>query len=340
MQPDNSTINETGLGEIIDRTIRKANIILDATILTSIMTCPRYSDFRYNMNLVSIAGKSNSLECGSIAHKILETFYKQRIGGYNRETALNNAFAAGQQYIAGCQYCTDFKPFVAPDGTEITKPPCGHQINEYPGVKNTPMESTTQPSRTGWKWVLETMEQYFAFYRNDSWVPLECESTKRRVLYEDDEIRIMWKAKFDLIMDTNAGIHPVDTKTMKQRRDTLSLNNQFMGQCILTDTRRIFINKVGWQTSLKPEEKFTRPPIYYSAPRLMEWQSEILPYYSKLLLMYAETGYWPPNFKSCEGKYGNCAFLEVCEAEPNLREDELRRNFIVGQPWDIGNEEE
>jgi hypothetical protein len=58
-----------------------------------------------------------------------------------------------------------------------------------------------------------------AIYRNDYWVPLEVEVVKARILYEDEEIRILWKAKLDVIFDTNQGIYPCDHKTSKQRRD-------------------------------------------------------------------------------------------------------------------------
>jgi len=333
---DEASIGETPISEIVDIPFGgKKNVIMDSQILTALMACPRLADFRFNHNFVSIDGKSNSLECGSIAHKVTEVYNRNIIAGFSRQLAIQSGMAAGEMYIAGCQYCTGFKPT-----SEMRKPECGHQIDEYPGVRNTPPESSTSPSRTGWKWVLETMEQYFDFYKNDHWVPLEAEVVKGKVLYEDDEIRILWKAKFDLLADTNQGIFPIDTKTMKQRRDTNSMNNQFIGQCLLAGTRKMFINKIGWQTSLKPEEKFLRPPINYSAPRLIEWQSEILPYYGKLLLMYAETGHFPPNFTHCEGKYGNCAYLGVCESDPAMREEELKLHFMVGPTWDITNDEE
>jgi hypothetical protein len=167
---------------------------------------------------------------------------------------------------------------------------------------------------------------------------LETEIVKGKVLYEDDEIRVLWKAKLDLVSDTNQGIYPVDHKTMKQRRETISLNNQFKGQCLIQGTRGVFINKVGFQTSLKPEEKFERKIIPYSEPRLLEWQSETLPYYAKLLLMYVESGHFPPNFTHCENKYGNCAFLKVCESDPAMRETEIKKLFMVGPEWNPTNE--
>ena len=327
--------------DIIDRVVErvvggKQNIVLDATVLTSIMACPRMSDFRFNLNLQPIGGKSNSLECGSIVHKFLEVFYKCMIGGMKREQALGFAFAAAELYIKGCPGCTDFVPT-----PEQPKPICGHPPNEYPGVKNTPRDNQDKPKRTGWQYVLDTCDQYQQHYRNDHWVPLEVEVVKGQVMYEDDEIRILWKAKLDWTVDTNQGIFPVDHKTMSQRRDTNSMNNQFMGQCLIMGTRQVIINKIGFQSSLKPDEKFIRTPISYTAARLLEWQSETLPYYAKLLLMYAETGHWPPNFTHCEGKYGNCNFYEsVCSGDPGMREENLKLHFYVGPEWNPTNETE
>ena len=340
IQPDERTINEIPLEEIVDTPMGgKSNIILDSQILTTLMGCPRLADFRFNHNFVSIAGKSNSLECGSIVHTYQEYYNKNLIWGMKKETAHQHGLAAAEMYISGCRGCAVFVP-----STEFPKPPCGHKPFEFPGVRNTPKEPDPQNPRekykTGWQWVLDTIDQYYQFYRNDHWVPLEVEVVKGKVLYEDDEIRVLWKAKLDLTVDTNQGIYPVDHKTMKQNRNTISMNNQFIGQCLIMDTRNVFLNKIGFQKTLKPEEKFKRPPVSYSADRLLEWQGETLPFYSKLLLMYAETGHFPPNFDHCEGKYGNCAFLPVCEANPNMREEEIKKMFIIGPEWNPVNDDD
>lgn len=334
MDQDNRTMDEANIGEIVDITMGgKKNVIMDSQILTGLMSCPRNADFRFNMNLEGIGGKANSLECGSITHKFMEVYYGSIIKGVSREQAFGFGIVAAQTYIQSCPDCTDFI-----STPEQKKPKCGHRVNEYPGVKNTPKDSAEY--KTGWQHVLDTCDEYHRYYVNDHWVPLEVETVKSEVLYEDEDVRIMWKAKLDLTADTNQGIFPIDHKTMKQRRDTLSLNNQFIGQCILMRTRNVFINKIGFQKTLKPNEKFLRPPISYSAARLMEWQSEVLPFYAKQLLMYAEVGYWPPNFNNCEGKYGNCNFVGVCQSDPGMREEELKLHFVVGTPWNPTNEDE
>src|SRR6185295_8855171 len=123
---------------------------------------------------------------------------------------------------------------------------------------------TEKGGRTGWKFVLKTMEEYFDFWKNSHWTPLSAEEVRGEVIYEDAELRILWKAKFDEIDDTNQGFMSMDHKTMKQRRDSLSLNNQFIGQCVLLKSRGMIVNKIGFQSSLKPEEKFQRTIISYT----------------------------------------------------------------------------
>lgn len=281
--------------------IPKKNIIIDATLFTNVQSCGRKTDFRHNHNLVHKRGKSVNLEMGSIAHKFLEVYYRAVLQGLSKQQATGQAYIAAQEFSA--------------DPTE---------------VRNCTTEDISL--------TLNTCEQYLEFYKNDHWIPLAVEEVKGKIFYEDDEIRILWKAKLDWIADTNQGVYPVDHKTMKQRRDTRSLNNQFMGQCITLNTRLMFVNKIGFQKTLAPHEKFTRPAINYTYDRLLEFQSEIVPYWCKIYLMYQESGYWPPNFISCENKWGFCEYYEVCEIDRIMRQETLEHDFEIGKAWDPSND--
>jgi len=275
----------------------RKRIILDATMLSTIMSCGRLADFRFNHSFQSLDGKSPSLEMGSIVHSYLEKYYGSIIGGVAKQDAHGYGMAAAMIYV---------------NSSEVT---------------NTNDEDI--------KLALNTCELYYEHYKNDSWTPLEVEVTKKMVVYEDDEIVLAWAAKLDLIVDSNAGVIPIDHKTMKQRRDSSSLNNQFLGQCLLLGTRFMVVNKIGFQKSLKPSERFTRATINYTQDRIHEWQSTILPYWAKMMLMYSESGYWPPNWTHCENKYGFCQFRGICESDRGMREETLGINFKVGEPWSI-----
>jgi hypothetical protein len=201
--------------------IPKQNLIMDSQILTTLQGCARLTDFRFNMHLVSAEGKPSFFAMGSVVHKFLEVYYGSQINGISKQDS--NGFA----HIAAIEEIQS-NGNLSPEEIEL---------------------------------ILKTCEEYLDYYKNDYWIPLEVETVHGEVLYEDDEIRILYKAKLDYLVDTLQGIYAVDHKTMKQRRETLSLNNQFMGQCVLTKNRGMFVNKIGFQKTLKPSEKFTRELI-------------------------------------------------------------------------------
>lgn len=309
----------------------KKNVIFDATILSALMACARFHDIRFNHRLVSMRGKSNSLETGSLVHKVLEVFYKHKIDGWKRDICIGNALIAGMLYVTGCPHCGNHTD-------ETTKPTCGHDPEEYPGVFNTPEKS--EGFVTGWRHALDTCEKYFDHYKNDSFVVLAAENVRGEVIYEDDEIRVMWKAKFDTIIDTDQiGIVSMDHKTYKQRRDKTSLSNQFSGHCVLLKARHVLVNKIGLQSSVKLEERLVREIIPFSKDRLDEWQNEIVPYWAYKYIQYTEANSWPPSFTSCDTMFGPCAYKQVCEADRNVREEILRNEYKLAPVWDPKNKE-
>jgi hypothetical protein len=336
--------------EVTDILIPKKNIIMDATLLSSLMSCSRYHDIRFNHRLVGAKGKSNSLEIGSLIHKVLEVYYQHMINGFSRSISIGHALTAGQLYVSGCPHC---KGFVATHVESIMNgagehvcteacvlvPTCKHEVDEYPGMDNTPENS--EGFIVGWRFALDTCQQYLDFYKNDAFIPLASEEVRGEVVYEDDEVRILWKAKFDLIVDTNQiGIVSIDHKTFKQRRAKSTLSNQFMGQCVLLKSRNVIVNKIGLQSSLKIEERLTREVVSFSVDRLMEWQGETLPYYAYKYIQFSESGYWPPNYTHCDNMYGSCAYKQVCEGDPAMREEILRLNYIQVPVWDPKNKED
>ncbi len=275
----------------------RKTIILDATMLSTIMSCGRLTDFRFNHDLQAIDGKSPSIEMGSMVHAYLEKYYGLVASGTDKKEAHGYGMIAADVYS-----------------------------------KSSEMQNTSDEDK---KLASDTCQLYYEHYKNDSWVPLEVEVVKKAEVYQDDEIRLMWSAKLDLIAENSSGIVPIDHKTMKQRRPAMSLNNQFMGQCLLMGTRYMIVNKIGFQKSLKPSERFTREAVNYTASRMLEWQSTILPYWAKIYMMYAESNYWPPNWTHCENKFGFCQFKNVCESDEGMREEVIGINFKVGEKWSI-----
>ncbi len=300
----------------------KNQVIFDATLLSTLMSCPCKLDYRFNRLLVPVGGKSNSLEAGSLGHYILEYFYKGINAGGMRSDAIKAGFDAGKEYIAG--YKPTNKYILDPHETGVNMPPESVRIEKTDLI--------------GYNFVLETMEGYFDVYRSDSFIPILVEGVKGKIIYEDDDIVILWKAKFDLIADFSNGVIPMDHKTGKQNRTPGMLNNQFIGQCLLTGSRNIIINQIGFQKSMKIEERLRRLTISYTSDKMTEWANDIVPYYARMFVAYTEAQSFPRNFTQCETKYGWCDFKNACEVDRSIREDTLKMNFKIGKKWDISND--
>ena len=304
--------------------MNKQHIILDATLLSTLMSCPRLADFRFNKNLVIKTGKSNSLEAGSLVHIILEHYHKSIISGKSRTDSIANGYVAGKEFLSGA-FDVSHKFMRASDDYASTKFIEQDENDKYV---------------IGHNYVYKTMDEYFDYWRNDSFTIISAEQVLTETIYEDDELIIGWKSKLDKIIDTSNGMMPVDAKTMKQRRDTNSNNIQFMGQCVVTKSRQMMIDKIGFQTSLKSNEKFERAIVNYTNDRLEEFKNEIVPHYARMLLAYNEADNWPPNFTHCENKYGSCEFYkhDVCNSDRRMREETLNIYFARGKKWDPQND--
>lgn len=281
------------------------NLIFDATAFSNLSRCPRLYDNVINRALAKPGGKSNSLEAGTLVHGILENYYRARIENLDLDTAIQIGFDAGEQLMKD--------------------------------LPNIPERSDKY--NTGKIEIFDTMHKYFNYWRyaDSTEVPIATEEVRGIMAYEDNNMRVIWKAKLDLILETEIGQIPRDTKTMKQSRDVQSLNYQFMGQCLVTGTRTMVVNKIGFQKTLPDSEKFLRVPVSYSSDRLAEFQNEIIPHYARMAIAYHESGYYPPNFEQCESKFGLCQFADVCGTDTNLRENILGNPefWIVGEKWDV-----
>lgn len=297
---------------------------MDSQLLTALQTCPRYASYRFNELLIPKEGRSNAIECGSLVHTFLEFYYKALIAGAAKNDAIDTGYAAFNEYLL---------PY-HPDNKYV-------KDIEHEGVQNVPHGEDVKDGshvNIGTAWLEQTIDEYLEFYASDNFTPLHVEFVKGAEIYVDDEIAITWKAKFDLIGDFNDGIMPTDHKTSKQRSTTSDMNNQFMGQCVLTNTRRMMVNKIGFQKSLPPHEKFERVIINYSADRLHEWATEIVPHYARMLVAYNEAENFPPQFTSCKNQYGWCQYKSICDSDRNVRDTNKMIWFKKGKVWDINND--
>lgn len=292
----------------------QGSVVLDATVLTSLQTCELKMDLRHNMQVVPIEFRKKSLEKGSLVHVILAEYYKSMSQNIKRAEAIERAIGAGDDYFVNGEIIP------ASNGNPATREPL----------------TDTDPE--DYALVLDTMALYFEKWKNDSFTVLEVENVRRKIIYQDDEVELLWKAKYDLVADYPDGQMSTDHKTMSRNYgDYIALDNQFMGQCLLLNSRKIIVNRIGFQTTLPLEKRFIRQMICYSQEQLAEF-AETAGYYAKYLLALNEQKYFPPRYTSCKNQYGICEYYDhFCSQNRSMRTDNLRQHFKHGRVWDVDN---
>lgn len=185
--------------------------------------------------------------------------------------------------------------------------------------------------------VIRVYQEYTTYYANDGWDNiLFTEKVASKVMYEDDEIVIVYEGKIDLgIALSNYPIMIVDHKTEKRKNPASDMTNQFMGYCWLLDTQNIIINRIGMQTTVKPADKFIREVLSYSKARLEEWKNNSI-FWIKQAIQYIEHDIYPMNLTSCD-KYSGCTYRSVCKCSPEDRDLQLQKLFQIRETqWDVG----
>jgi len=186
--------------------------------------------------------------------------------------------------------------------------------------------------------VIEVMEEYFDHWRfqDQTFQIIEVEKSFLKLLYEDDEVRIHLAGKIDLLISDNRYTNkPMDHKSRDKRHPVPRLSNQFRCYCWATESNYLEINYIGFQTSLKAEEKFIRTPFTVDPFKIEQWKSNVVHNIFKYLECEA-TGIWPMNETSCDKYFRECEFMDVCDSSgEEAKLYKLASNYIDIEPWDV-----
>jgi hypothetical protein len=179
--------------------------------------------------------------------------------------------------------------------------------------------------------VIEIYKEYAVYYQSDNWKVLEVEKPFAKTLYNDDNLKVVYCGLIDLVTT----IAVVDHKSSKRRGVPSPLSNQFIGYCWATEVNNFVINKVGFQKTLKPEEKFERPPYSYFPAIIEEWKNNTI---KDCVELYDFLTNHPAdlstrrNLTSCD-KYDGCIFGKICQTHPEAREFLIKHDYQIGEPW-------
>lgn len=185
---------------------------------------------------------------------------------------------------------------------------------------------------------IKAAKESLLFHERDGMEVYAVEEPFTKVLYEvpDREengifipgVRILWEGKVDLVASLpNQGTSVWDHKSESRRSSPFELDNQFTGSAWAFSCDTVVVNKVGFQSSVKEEEKFRRVFLDYSATHIIEeWRKDAVQTILEAVERHKREAIgkpsWPRNRTSCN-KYRGCTFKQVCKAKPEVRNVKL-----------------
>lgn len=277
----------------------KEIIVVDSQKLNTIQSCACKYDFNFNENLSPIH-KAEPLERGSLIHHMLETYYSMH--KYRQRWPIH----FNQRKIR--QIC--------------------ERVADYFAVK---MELSIEDVDDTFR----VFKEYIEYYWAEPHQTLAVENVGSKVMYEDEELVIIYETKIDWIWSLpQIPLMPTDHKSSGRRGDVEDLSNQFIGYCWMLNVRNLMVNKIGFQTTVKPKDKFERHIKSYPLPIIEAWVENSV-WWIKQLRHHEAANVWPLNLTSCD-KYSGCIYKPICLSPAESKEFKKRQLYQVTEPWDIG----
>lgn len=239
--------------------------------------------------------ESYSIQRGSLCHDILQTYYREFKNTKNKIASQIKGLEYGRARL------THYSELDIPRGIEI----------------------------------LDNMREYFNFYMNERWIPIDVEQIHKKVIYEDEELILLYVGKIDVSVGGESQeipLMPVDHKTYDRWFDPLATENQFTGYATLLNVNWITVNKIGFQKSYTADKKFRRVKLQYNEAKRTEWIHNTAALV-KDLIFAMENNRYPMRRTQC-GVFGGCKALPICDIDPRARAGIIDKLFKVHEAWD------
>lgn len=276
----------------------KVNIVFDMSKYDLFRLCEARFNYRHNLN-IGLPGKAPQMERGSLCHVGNEVYY---------------------------QALKDRKPYDDAANMALSK------IREA-GVVATDLDNETINR------CIDVMEEYYDYWRiaDQGFVINEVEQPFMFELFANDEVRIFLAGKIDLVVSDNRYEHePYDHKTYDRTYDVGRMNNQFKCYCVATGSNYLTVNKIGFQKTLKPHEKYVRTKLTFDPLILDEWKHNVINVLMNNYLACVAEDKWPMNETSCEKYNRRCEFYEICDSSGlPAKNYKINSNYIKLEPWDV-----
>lgn len=296
--------------------------VFDSSVENDIQACARKFEFAHVNNWRPLSGKAFALDRGSMLHDMLALY----------RILIKLSWKGGD---ATCLTVSEAQ-FLQENKTDAKVYPWTEIVERaiFLGRHYMAVRSENLDIEDGEE-VIHQFAEYCDFYQDDGWQPLEVEAAFSRILYESKELILVVEGRIDLITDSRSGRTVVDSKSSSRRKESILLSNQFICYAWAADVPSVTVDKIGFQKTLKPKERFQRHILSYPKELKEEWRDWAI-YWGKMAVHYIKEGIFPPNYTSCD-KYGGCIYLPICSTTPAARQWKASTLFKVGEQWSPQN---
>lgn len=195
------------------------------------------------------------------------------------------------------------------------------------------------------EWIVKNFYDYTEYYKHDGIRVIGVEESFSMVIYESDELIILYEGKIDLHAELpNLGISVMDHKWRAAKADYYPLDNQLLGYATYVKSNLVYVNEVGLQKSYEPERRFRRVPIPIGEGVKERWIKNTI-MWAKILDNSIQTNVWPQSHLKTAPigvtQCVKCTYNRICNSE---NDEEMARkiqdHFHIGKRWDVGAKNE
>lgn len=276
----------------------KVNIVFDMSKYDLFRLCEARYNYRHNLN-IGLPGKAEALDRGSLIHVGCEVYYESLMKRMHYDDAVGAALS---------------------------------KVREA-GVISTDLDNDVI-SR-----VIEVMEEYFDYWRieDQRYEIIAVEQPFMKLLHEDADVALYLAGKIDLITSDNQYINmPTDHKSYDRRYELGRMVNQFKCYCWALGSMYLTVDRIGFQKTLKPHEKFLRPKLCYDQLILKEWTDNVTHVLMTHYLDCVASGIWPMNETSCDKYNRQCEYYGICDASGLPSKNfKINAEYVLSDPWDV-----
>lgn len=279
----------------------KINVVLDATMLDTFQSCPAKFNYRFNHNKTTVV-KAKPLDRGTLVHSALEAYYGSLKGTPNN---WHEAMERMKQALAAYSIESDL-----------------------------PVEDINRAYEVLYESCVRWRDRDLRFEI------LEVEKSFAYLLHEDENLRIVMIGKIDLLVnfESTGSFYencPIDHKTYERDFPLKRLGNQFCNYANATKSNYLFVNRIGFQTSIKPEIKHKFIPLSFDPIFLKQWEQNTIRIVQDYVACHADNS-WPMNLTSCDKFNRLCEYYEVCDSSgQEAKFYKLNANFNTAEVWDV-----